>query len=37
MSLRSIAFRIALDPSAENRAEVHKIIDEQMKLYQAGI
>ena len=37
IALNRAEFRVALDPSAENRAEVHKVIDEQMKLYEAGI
>ena len=35
--LNRAEFRVALDPSVENRAEVRKIIDEQMKLYEAAI
>jgi methyl-accepting chemotaxis protein len=37
IALNRVEFRVALDPTAENRAEVHKVIDEQMKLYEAGI
>ena len=37
IALNRAEFRVALDPTAENRAEVHKVIDEQMKLYEAGI
>jgi methyl-accepting chemotaxis protein len=37
IALNRAEFRIALDPSAENRAEVHKVIDEQMKAYLAGM
>jgi methyl-accepting chemotaxis protein len=37
IALNRAEFRVALDPSAENRAEVHKVIDEQLKLYEAGI
>ena len=37
IALNRAEFRVALDPSPENRAEVHKIIEEQMKAYQAGM
>jgi methyl-accepting chemotaxis protein len=37
IALNRAEFRVALDPSAENRAEVRKVIDEQLKLYEAGI
>jgi methyl-accepting chemotaxis protein len=37
IALNRAEFRVALDPTAENRAEVHKVIDERMKLYEAGI
>ena len=30
-------FRAALDPRAENRAEVHKIVDQQISLFQERI
>jgi methyl-accepting chemotaxis protein len=33
MSLSSAEFQVALDPRAENRATVRKIVDEQMKLF----
>jgi len=32
IALNSAEFRVAVDPRAENRTEVHKVIDEQMKL-----
>ena len=32
IALNRAEFRVAVDPRAENRAEVHKVIDEQMKL-----
>src|ERR1700730_111538 len=35
--LNRAEFRVALDPSVENRAAVRTIIDEQMKLYEAAI
>jgi methyl-accepting chemotaxis protein len=37
IALNRAEFRVALDPSPENRAEVHKVIDEQMKAYTAGM
>jgi methyl-accepting chemotaxis protein len=33
ISLSSAEFQVALDPRPENRATVHKIVDEQMKLF----
>ena len=35
ISLSSAEFQVALDPRPENRAAVHKIVDEQMKLFKA--
>jgi methyl-accepting chemotaxis protein len=32
IAMNRAEFRVALDPRAENRAEVHKVIDEQLKL-----
>jgi len=37
IALNRAEFRVALDPSSENRAEVRKVIEEQMKAYQAGM
>ncbi|HET6838365.1 MAG TPA: methyl-accepting chemotaxis protein, partial [Bradyrhizobium sp.] len=37
IALNRAEFRVALDPSPENRAEVRKVIDEQMKAYLAGM
>jgi methyl-accepting chemotaxis protein len=37
IALNRAEFRVALDPSAENRADVRKVIDEQMKAYQASL
>lgn len=37
IALNRAEFRVALDPSPENRAEVHKLIDQQMKAFQAGM
>ncbi len=37
LALNRSEFRIALDPSAENRAEVRKLMDEQMKAYQTSM
>jgi len=34
IALNRAEFRVAVDPRAENRAEVHKVIEEQMKLLQ---
>lgn len=35
IALNRAEFRVALDPSAENRGEVHKVIDEQMKAFES--
>jgi methyl-accepting chemotaxis protein len=37
ISLSSAEFQVALDPRPENRAVVHKIVDEQMKLFKARL
>jgi methyl-accepting chemotaxis protein len=37
IALNRSEFRIALDPSAENRAEVRKLMDQQLKGYQAAM
>jgi methyl-accepting chemotaxis protein len=37
IALNRAEFRVALDPSSENRAEVRKVIEEQMKAYEAGM
>jgi methyl-accepting chemotaxis protein len=37
IALNRAEFRVALDPSVENRAEVRQVVDEQMKLYQSGM
>ncbi len=33
ITLSSAEFQVALDPSPENRATVHKVVDEQLKLF----
>jgi methyl-accepting chemotaxis protein len=37
VALNRAEFRVALDPSAENRTAVRQVVDEQMKQYQSGM